>query len=542
MGRFAALRWLGLARLDDWVALHAARRPHDDAVVGAERVLSWRDLDEAVERRGLELSRRSGLRSTHVVEADDAVDVLVDILASQRRGLVPCLIPRDIPRYEARRLIAAVAELEQRTPDLTSLRDANVAANAGRGPDAMAFAPGVVKPAWGALLASSGTTGTPKLVPIPHDRLLFSGHVISRAALDLGPTDRVWCPLPLQHATGLVVVAAACLVAGSALLLPRGFELAELRRAVSDQGATVMAYVAETLARCVQSEETYPALRGLRSVIGVGCDRELWRDLHRIAPSLRIRELYGATESPLALLNLDGEPGAVGRIPRVLRRLVRVVRVEEESGALLRSPLGELVSAQPGAPGELLIRSQRVWGFSLGSYDGTLGGAPGPELVEDCPGGSRWLRTGDRVRMTSQGHVYFEGRVADVLRIMGSNVSLAAVERGLSHCLAGRQYVAYGLNTSRGGAVLALGIVGAPPWERLHRAVVELPAPHRPRLVRVLSTLPRGPTLRVQRRLLVESPDGPRGTDLDSPRWVLSSCGYRPLTASEYDAWLRELR
>ncbi|MGH9089648.1 MAG: AMP-binding protein, partial [Acidimicrobiales bacterium] len=74
----------------------------------------------------------------------------------------------------------------------------------------------------GLLLATSGTTGTPKRIRLSDDQLLHTAGAVA-GHHRLSAADRGFCPLPLFHVNAEVVGLLAALVAGSALVLDDRF-------------------------------------------------------------------------------------------------------------------------------------------------------------------------------------------------------------------------------------------------------------------------------------------------------------------------------
>ena len=61
------------------------------------------------------------------------------------------------------------------------------------------------------------------------------------------------------------------------------------------------------------------APHGLRLVVGNGLRADVWTPFYNAFGVPRILEFYAATESNFSLYNVEGEPGAIGRIPAFLR-------------------------------------------------------------------------------------------------------------------------------------------------------------------------------------------------------------------------------
>ncbi|HSL58527.1 MAG TPA: fatty acid--CoA ligase family protein [Acidimicrobiales bacterium] len=104
-----------------------------------------------------------------------------------------------------------------------------------------------VEPGDALVVATSGTTGTPKGVVLTHDAVAASATATSRR-LAVDPTRHRWLAcLPLAHVGGLSVVTRA-LLTGTPLEVHPGFDAAAVTDA-ADRGATHVSLVATALAR-----------------------------------------------------------------------------------------------------------------------------------------------------------------------------------------------------------------------------------------------------------------------------------------------------
>ena len=74
---------------------------------------------------------------------------------------------------------------------------------------------------------------------------------------------------------------------------------------------------------------------------------EAFRDRFAIP---EILEFYAATEGSFSLVNVEGRPGSIGRVPPFLahRFPAAIVRFDVEAGAPLRGPDGFCLRAAPG--------------------------------------------------------------------------------------------------------------------------------------------------------------------------------------------------
>ncbi|UQE77167.1 AMP-binding protein [Gordonia sp. PP30] len=90
------------------------------------------------------------------------------------------------------------------------------------------------------------------------------------------------------------------------------------------------------------------------------------------------------------------------------------------------------------APGILLVRGRRGVDLFAGYVDDpalTADAFATAPVGVDCPpdpDGEEWFRTGDLVRRTAYGQLVFVGRVDDVIKVAGENVSLAEIESAVA--------------------------------------------------------------------------------------------------------------
>ena len=273
------------------------------------------------------------------------------------------------------------------------------------------------------ILTTSGTTGKPKQVAVSNTRAVLSGFGIAGLCLSLTRNDAIHCVLPLSHATALMTALCPALVAGCGLIVRRRFVPTEFWSDVAAQNATHLLYVGE-LVRTLLSMPSKPNENEhrLRVAYGNGMALDVWHRFQARFGISRIFEYYGATELPLALANLAGEPGFIGRI--VFGRLSpwRIVARDAETGELVRGTEGTCVRCPETQAGELLLMNPLFGEIPVdpAGAEGSAQFAHGVAIISD-----RGLRTGDIVRRDANGYVKFEDRTFEVFRQQGRNVSAA---------------------------------------------------------------------------------------------------------------------
>jgi long-chain acyl-CoA synthetase len=114
------------------------------------------------------------------------------------------------------------------------------------------------------LLYTSGTTGTPKAVPLTHANLLSNANALMEADL-IRPSDRVLLPLPLHHSYPFTVGLLLVLGTGATIVLPSGISGPEITGALKAGHATAMLGVPSLYAAVWQGIEAQAQARGERT-------------------------------------------------------------------------------------------------------------------------------------------------------------------------------------------------------------------------------------------------------------------------------------
>jgi len=364
--------------------------------------------------------------------------------------------------------------------------------------------PGVLLPGRGAalLLATSGTTGRPKLVPLREAQLLrVAGEVVSHHRL--GPQDCGYSPLPLFHINGLVVGLLASLVGGHRLVVDRRFSAGVFWRVVEREEVTWLNLVPAALGVLATLPAPPPEVRRrvrfARSASAPLAAATLERFEARTG--IPVLETYGMTEAASQITANPIEPdrrrpGSVG-LPVVVE-----LRVVDGSGR----------PVAPGELGEVQIRGDSV-------VESVWAPADSDEADRPVRGADGWLATGDLGRLDADGFLVLAGRADDVINRGGEKLYPREVEEvlladpavraaavvGAPHPLVGEEPVAF----------VVLDGDAADGVERLRRRCVEALARHRrPAEIVVVDVLPTGPNGKVRRaELRRRLAGGPAGSE-----------------------------
>jgi malonyl-CoA/methylmalonyl-CoA synthetase len=342
------------------------------------------------------------------------------------------------------------------------------------------------------MLYTSGTTGRPKGVRLPHAALAATLTSLAEAWRWRGD-DRLLHVLPLHHTHGLIVALLGALWAG-ALTRFMSFEASDVWSGLAD--ASVFMAVPTIYAKLMQAHDAAApetrtrwaaAARGLRLFTsGSASLPASLLEAFRAATGQTILERYGMTEIGMALSNpYDGPrvPGAVGReLPGVS------VDIVDEAGRA--TPVGE--------PGELRVRTPQMFSAYHRDADATA-------TSFDAEGR---FRTGDTGTRDEAGIVRLLGRTSiDIIKSGGYKLSALEIEAVLLEHPAVAEVAVTGVSDATWGERVTAWVVPrgstAPTLADLQAFARERLAPYKlPRALELVAALPRNAMGKVQKQRL----------------------------------------
>jgi fatty-acyl-CoA synthase len=315
---------------------------------------------------------------------------------------------------------------------------------------------------------TSGTTGLPKAAIVSHARLMqwtqwFAG------LMGIVPEDRMYNCLPMYHSVGGVLSTGSVLAAGGSVVIREKFSVAEFWRDVVRWDCTLFQYVGE-LCRYLLHAPPDPSERAhrLRLCCGNGLSGDVWTPFQERFQIPQILEFYASTEGNVSLFNVEGRPGAIGRIPAYLahRFPAALIRIDPDTGQPLRDGEGWCQRCAVDEVGEAIgaVLADRS---NIGSrFDGYTSPADSErKILRDVfRAGDAWIRTGDLMRRDAQGFFSFVDRIGDTFRWKGENVATAEVTQAIAAFPGVRDAVVYGVAVpgAEGRAGMAALVVDEP--------------------------------------------------------------------------------
>ncbi|WP_372698623.1 long-chain fatty acid--CoA ligase [Arthrobacter sp. JSM 101049] len=347
------------------------------------------------------------------------------------------------------------------------------------------------------ILYTSGTTGKPKGALGSHVALLEQVNVLLTSTFDFREGDRVFGGLPLFHTFGQTVVLNTGLRAGAEIMLLPKFTPAAALDMVLDDGIDIFCGVPTMYLGLLQAFRDRPEKpTALRYAVSGGASLPLAAlEAFEEHFGATVYEGYGLTEtSPVATFNHVGRepvPGSVGT--PIWGVNVEIARPEVPD-AIELLPRGEL--------GELVVRGHNLFSGYLNRPEATA------EAVVDG-----WFRTGDLGTKDDDGYLRIMDRKKDMILRNGYNVYPREVEEYLMGHPGIANVAVFGVEDEAHGQEIVAAVSLEPDSDLTEEAIRDyaaggLAAYKYPRIVRLVSEFPVGPSGKILKRELVAQYQG----------------------------------
>lgn len=486
----------------------AVERPEQAAVIGGEESLSFGELDRRADRLA------EGLGELGVGRGDRVALVLPNglSLASAIYGVLRAGAAFSVvnPATAAAKLRDLLGNLDPALVLADPERSAGVAETAGEtpvrsdlealvGPGEPVAAEAMIGSDLASVIYTSGSTGEPKGVTLTHANMSFVADSIIEY-LEMRPSDRVLCVLPLSSGYGLYQLLT-CVRSGATLVLEPGFGApGRIVQLLEEQRITGFAAVPTIFAVLLSlrglAERELPELRFLTNA-GAGLSEPAVRAVRAALPNASLYLMYGQTECQrvcyLPPAQVDAKPTSVGiPIPGT------EAWIEDDEG----NALG------PGEVGELIVAGAHV----MQGY-WRREGATAERLRPGRWPWERVLASNDLFRRDADGHLYFVSRRDDIFKSRGEKVVPREVEDALHAAPGVREAAVVGVPDRLLGHAVHAHVAGAAEAsldpKQLRRHCARLLEAHMvPQRVVVHRELPRIGAGKVDRRALASWGEG----------------------------------
>ena len=252
------------------------------------------------------------------------------------------------------------------------------------------------------LIYTSGTTSSPKGVPVTHSNCVFTTNNIVRT-LQYSQDDIDVLPLPLSHSFGLGCLHTSFYV-GSTLIIHKTIEIPQILDSIKNYNASTLAAIPSTLSKIVSNgfDNSSNTLSNLRLIItnSTFLPPETTKKLKKILKNGKVATYYGLTEasrSTFMIFDDDDNIESVGKPSNGIS--LKLVSNNDESTI-----------------GEVWIKGHNV-------IDNYWSDEHTKENLVDG-----WLKTGDLGKI-DDGYLYILDRVDDLINISGEKVYPQEIER-----------------------------------------------------------------------------------------------------------------
>jgi fatty-acyl-CoA synthase len=257
------------------------------------------------------------------------------------------------------------------------------------------------------LLYTSGSTSRPKGVPLRHGSLVHNMWCIGERQ-HLMPQDRLWLAVSLFWGYGCANALLAAFTHGVCVVLQESFDAGEALRLIEAERCSVV-YGTPNIIQALHEhpEATTRDLSSLRKGTTLGTPEQVRRAI--LLGARQVCNVYGMTET-------YGNSHVTDADDLLELRLVSVGKPLPGFRQRIVDPhTGQEVPA--GQVGEIRLKGHVMPGYYKD-----------PAQTAACFDEEGWFKTGDLGCVDDEGRLYFRGRLKEMVKTGGINVSPAEIE------------------------------------------------------------------------------------------------------------------
>ena len=258
------------------------------------------------------------------------------------------------------------------------------------------------------LFLTSGSTSTPKIVPIKRRQIFYAAH--SSAENFKPQKNHYWllC-LPLNHIGGISVILRSILYHSATFRMNR-FELDHVKTFLSENKLFEVASLVPTMLNRILEDPIFQIHSGLKAILLGGGPISPVLINNAVTRGIPIVSSYGMTETCAqiaanAMLNPSGTYPPKASVGTIFPP--NQIQIRDDNGKPLH----------PIEKGQVWLKGPQV-------FDGYLN----KELNEDVFDSDGWFCTGDYGHLNRNRHLFIENRRSDLIVTGGENVNPLHVE------------------------------------------------------------------------------------------------------------------
>ncbi|NQZ94870.1 MAG: long-chain fatty acid--CoA ligase [Myxococcales bacterium] len=341
------------------------------------------------------------------------------------------------------------------------------------------------------IMYTSGTTGLPKGVMHSHNTTMWAS-LTALITADVRWGDRYLLCLPLFHVGALNPLVSILHGGGTAVIMAQ-FDPTKVWELYGEEKITATLAVPAMLNFMLQTYDSeVHDTSTLRWVMSGAAPVPVPLIEKYAAMGIEIHQVYGLTEC--------GGPGCLISPDEALTRAGSTGKAMFHTEVRVVDPEGNDIA--PDATGEVIIRAPHLMLGYWNRPDATA------ETIVDG-----WLHTGDVASVDTDGFVYIQDRIKDMIISGGENVYPAEIENVLAGHDGISEVAVIGQPSEKWGesplAVVVKSDDSLPPESVLDFCKGKLAPFKQPKQVEFVDAIPRNPTGKILKRVLRERFPGP---------------------------------
>ena len=366
------------------------------AIVDDSEEISYADLKEKIFYQAAHLTEKKIANKRVLLKADNSSTFIINYLACHLIGSTCVPLDPDIKSAQLKEIQKdantdiLIEDLDEGKKSLDSLNKLDISKEAD-------------------ILFTSGTTGRRKGVLLTQANIITSARQINEY---IGNTsnDVELLVMPFSHSFGLTRMRCALLAGSTCVLLNGLSKPKEFYRLLSERKVTGLGIVPSgwALLRKI-SRDKISEFKSQIKYIELGSSpmtKEQKKDLMDTLPTTNIVMHYGSTEASRAcFLNFTSDVSHLDSVGRPIGKN-KILIMDENGKVLENNQVGKIyVEGGMVSPGYLNIKSRK----SVQSYH----------------------EMGDLGYINSEGYLYLQGRISDIINVGGKKVSPVEIENAL---------------------------------------------------------------------------------------------------------------